>query len=158
MGEGGGAWGQSENLQCRNCHNGISQRRTPKTLLKTKFSFLILSNLPQGCWMVGSVNLFWGWKCIFRCASISWHVMSKFWNLVEILKFGWNPEICLKFWNFLKDLKKLQKIWNLVDFFTFGKNSEIWLISWNLVWILKFGLFSEIWLIFWNLVDFLKFG
>ena len=128
------------------CHSRISQR-TPKTLLKTKFSFLILSNLPQGCWMVGSVNLFWGWKGIFLSNPNSGFLAGiylednmeiirsifAFYNLSEILNFGWNSEICLKIWNLLEDLEKLQNIWNLVDFFTFGKNSEIWLISWNLV-------------------------
>ena len=70
---------------------------------------------------------------------------SRFWNLVEILKFGRDSEIWSRFWN-------------LVEILKFGGNSEIWLRFWNLVEILKFGRDSEIWSRFWNLVEILKFG
>ena len=65
--------------------------------------------------------------------------------MVKILKFGWNSEIWLKFWN-------------LVEILKFGWNCEIWSKFWNLVEILKFGWNSEIWSKFWNLVEILKFG
>ena len=60
----------------------------------------------------------------------------KFWNLVKILKFGWNFEIWFKFWNLVKILK-------------FGWNFDIWS---------KKRFFFKIWSKFWNLVKILKFG
>ena len=59
-------------------------------------------------------------------------VSQNLWNLVEIVKFGWNCEIWLK-------------LWNLVEFVKFGWNCEIWSKLWNLVEIVKFGWNCEIW-------------
>ena len=66
-------------------------------------------------------------------------IWLKFWNLVQILKFGQNPEI----WSKSLKLLETQKL---------GQNPEIWSRSWNLVEILKFGQKPEILLKFWNLV------
>ena len=67
------------------------------------------------------------------------------WNFVEILEFGWNPEIWSKSWNWVKILKfgwhpEIRfKSWNLVKILIFGQNHEIWLKSWSLIEILKLG-------------------
>ena len=53
------------------------------------------------------------------------------WDLVEFLKFYWNYEMWLKFWNLVK--------------IEFCPNCEIWLKLWNLVDI-------------WNLVEIVKFS
>ena len=66
-------------------------------------------------------------------------IWSKFWNMVEIQKYGGNSEF----------LVKIPK---------FDWNSEIWLKFRNLVQILKFGQNFEIWLKFRNLVEITKFG
>ena len=72
-------------------------------------------------------RLYWK-KGLIETNSKNW---SKFQNLVQVLKFGWNSEIWPNIWNFAKNVK-------------FGGNSEIWLKFWNLVEILKFGRNSEI--------------
>ena len=51
--------------------------------------------------------------------------LVKLWNLVKIVKFGWNCEIWLK-------------LWNLAEIVKFGWNCEIWLKLWNLAENVKF--------------------
>ena len=118
---------------------------------------------------LGSVRIHYtSWQ---NCNTLKQRIFwgYKFWNLVEIQKFGWHPEIWLKSLN----LVNILKLWTNLEILKFGQNFEICLFSWDLVEILKFGNFLiswnlvkilkfckilDIWLISWNLVKILKFG
>ena len=66
--------------------------------------------------------------------------------MVKILKVCWNSEIWSKFWNLVEILKfgrKSDFFFNLVEILKFGRNFEIWSKFWNLVKILKLGQNSE---------------
>ena len=56
------------------------------------------------------------WRCLDDIFTL--------WNMVEIVKFGWNCEIG---WN----CKIWLKLWNLIEIVIFGWNCEIRLKLWN---------------------------
>ena len=72
------------------------------------YSPLMSSKGQMKFWNLADIVIF-GWYCYI------WLIL---WNLLEIVKFAWNCEICLKLWN----LVKIVKLGQIVNF---GRSCEI---------------------------------